>query len=496
MIVLLAAGAAALGWRARTAAARLPALPSLAGRAPILVDQIEEADRQARRWPQRAEAIGTLGMTYHADLFYEQAITAYAVAAELDGANWHWPYYQALVHMERGRLVPAAVALNLVVRLRPDLAVAWWRLGETEFKQANYDEADAAYSRAESAPASSEEPGVATYARAGRARVAFHRGDRKAAAEMLTNLLQTAPRFGLAHRILADVYRAEGRQADADRHGGLGAALRAYAAPADPLVDALADLSRSSVFLLRLAASLDLNRQAPRRTALVKRALDSDDTNPDVVYEMGALFQQLRRPADALPYFTRHLEMVTDDQQTLVQIGKCYIDLDRLDEAEATLQKALALGDDAVGFHNLGVVLERRDRGVEAEQSYRRAVELSPGLASARNNLGVLVASKGQLDEAARLLLESIRLDPGEANAYANMSALRLQQHGVPEAMQYARLAIELEPRHADAHANLGVALAQSGDFDAAQRELEAALAIDPRHVNARNNLAALNARR
>lgn len=495
VIVFVAAIAGALGWRTRTAAARLPVLPDLSGRPAALVDQIEQADGLARRWPQRVPAVGSLGMTYHADLFYDQAIVAYLLAAELDPADWRWPYYRSLVHIERGQLAQASDALNVVVRLRPDSALAWWRLGESEFKQANYKEAGAAYARAESSPGSGSDSDVSAYARVGRARVAFNQGDRETAATILNEVLKTAPRFGVAHRVLADVYRADGREDDADRHANLGAALRAYAAPSDPMVDALADLSRSSVFLLRLASSLDLGRQAPRRTELVRRAVESDDKNPDVVYEMGSLLQQLHRPNEALPIFTHHLEMVPDDQQTLVQMAKCDIDMGKLDDAQATLRKALALGDDAVGFHNLGVVLEGLGRTDEAEASYRRAVALGPGLAGARNNLGALLASRGQFDKAAELMREAIRLDPTEAAAYANLSAVRLQQGEFADAINDARIAIDLEPRQADAHANLGVALARTGDLEGAAHAFEAALAINPRHVNARKNLDAIRSR-
>jgi tetratricopeptide (TPR) repeat protein len=493
-LILIAAGFAVFSARSRAEAARLlPLLPPLAGRPAALVAHLEEADRVARRSPHQAEAVGELGMAYHADLFYDQATAAYSLAATLDPSDWRWPYYRALVHVERGEAAKAVAALETTVRLRPDLSLGWWRLGEANFKQGRYEEADRAYLRAESsAPPQEATPGIGAYAQAGRARVALNRGDAAAALAILTKLVERAPRFGLAHRILADTFRAQGREGDALRESAIGSTLRLYAAPSDPQLDTLADRSRSSVFLLRQAASLDLSREASRREQLVRRALDSDPDNPDVVYEMGALLQQLRRPADALPYFTRHLDLVDDDRQTLVQLGKVYADLGRDDDAETTIKRALALGDDAVGFYNLGIVMEHRDRIAEAETAYRRAIALGPGLASARNNLGALLAARGQLNDAARELLESIRLDPSAPDAYTNLSAVRLQQGNDSEAGQYARLAIEVEPRQADAHANLGVALARQGNLDAAQREFEAALAINPRHVNARRNLDAI----
>jgi tetratricopeptide (TPR) repeat protein len=405
------------------------------------------------RWRSRivADAAGARGLEHHANLRYDDALREYRRACELNPAEWRWSYYNALVHLERGEAAEAAEALRRVVEVRPDFGLAWWRLAEAEFKQAHSDAADAAYARAESDPA------VSAHAKRGRARVA--------AARDATSLSNTAP-------------------------------APAYLPPRDPMIDALADLSHSSVFLLRHAASIDLRRDPDRRERAVRRALEVDPGNPDVVYEVGSVLQQLGRPADALPFFQRHLDMVDDDQQTLVQIGKCYTDLNRLDEAEAALRSALAAGDDAVGYYNLGIVLEQRGRVDDAEQSYRRAVELGPGLARARNNLAGLLAQRGRLEDAAALLTEAIRLDPSMPDAFTNLSAVLLQQGRYADAARQARLAIEMDPRLADAHGNLGVALAQLGDTQQAIQQFDEALRLNPQHASARANRDALARRK
>ena len=420
-----------MAWRNDTRLA-----PIALGVAAIAAAAIAGASLRSRA----AADAGERGMAAHANLRYDEAISDYRLASARNPADWRWTYYRALVHMERGEASDAADALRSVTAARPDLAIAWWRLGEAEFKQARFDQADAAYARAEA------DPSVAEHARRGRARVAR----------------QQAPQ------------------------------APTYAPPRDPMVDALADLSRSSVFLIRQAAAIELTRDPARREALVRRALETNAGDPDVVYEVGALLQQLRRPAEALPYFQRHLEMVEDDQQTLVQIGKCYGDLGRLREAEAALRQALALGDDAVGSYNLGVVLEERGQTGEAERHYRRAVALGAGLAGARNNLGALLARDGRRDEAVLLLREAIRLDPSSPDSYTNLSALLLDRGDVAEAARTAALAIEADPRHADAHVNLGVAAARLGDLAAARRHFEDALRVDPRHPAARANLEAV----
>jgi Tfp pilus assembly protein PilF len=323
---------------------------------------------------------------------------------------------------------------------------------------------------------------INAYAAMGRARVALQQGQVDVARQALEDLVHYVPQFGAAHRLLGDTYRVLGRPDDASRHLASAAALPAYKAPADAMVDALARESRSSVLLLKQAAAADLVRDGTWREYLIRRALEFDGRNPDVVYEMGALLQQLKRPDEALTYFNRHLEMVNDDQQTLVQMGKCYADLGRYQDAEAVLRRAIAAGDDAVGFYNLGYVLEQRGRAAEAERQYERALELNPGLASAHTNLGTALARQGRFAEAVAHLAEAVRLEPGSAAAYNNLGGVFLQQRQVEVASRHFRSALDLNPGHADAHANLGAALAQQGRFDEAIRQFDEALRIDPRH--------------
>jgi tetratricopeptide (TPR) repeat protein len=249
------------------------------------------------------------------------------------------------------------------------------------------------------------------------------------------------------------------------------------------------------VLLIKQAAASDLVRDAAWREYLLRRALEFDGANPDVVYEMGALLQQLKRPRDALPYFERHLDMVSDDQQTLVQIGKCQADLGQFKDAESVLRRAVALSNDAVGEYNLGYVLEQVGRADEAERQYQRALVLNPGLASAHTNLGTALAARGRFTEAAAHLSEAVRLEPGNAAARNNLGALLLQQHQLDAAARQFRLALELNPDHADAHANLGSALAQQGAYNDALRQFDEALRIDPRHAAAGANRQAVLAR-
>jgi tetratricopeptide (TPR) repeat protein len=449
-------------------------------------------------------------MAYHADLFYVPAADAYRIAIELAPRDGRWAYYLVLLHLERGDAEPAAAGLREIVSANPGFALAWLRLGDAEFKRARYKEAAEAYTQAARSPPAAATvtiPADATptrrgavpieaYATLGLARVALQQGDVERARQALDRAVTTAPQFGAAHRLLSDVYRRLGQADKAARHLARAAALPAYNAPPDAMVDALARESRSSVLLLKQAGAADLVRDGTWREYLVRRALEFNERNPDVVYEMGAVLQQLKRPEEALTYFNRHLEMVADDQQTLVQIGKCYADLGRFEEAETVLRRAVNSVDDAVGFYNLGYVLEQRGRPADAERFYQRAIELNPGLAAAHTNLGTALARQGRFEAAVPHLTEAARLEPGSAAAYNNLGGVLLQQRQLDAAAGHFRSALELNPEYADAHANLGAALAQQGQVDEAVRHFDKALRIDPRHGAARANREAVLTRK
>ncbi len=232
LVAAVVAGAAyaAVTSRARSqAAARLPGLPTLTGRPAALVQHISSADATARRSPRDPAVVGALGMAYHADLFYQEALTAYDVAADLDPANWRWGYYSALVHLERGDAAAASDGLRAVVEAQPDFGLAWWRLGESAFKQTKYDEAEMAYTRAASLrPSARDEAEFVALARVGQARIALNRGNAAAAVGILETVAEEWPGLGVVHRALADGYRALGRSVDGGRDIARSATLRAY----------------------------------------------------------------------------------------------------------------------------------------------------------------------------------------------------------------------------------------------------------------------------
>jgi tetratricopeptide (TPR) repeat protein len=443
-------------------AARLPALPDLSTQRRPIADHLRDADRRARSDPGSASVVGALCLAYHADLFYDQAERCYARAEQLSAGDWRWTYYRALAHGERGGSDALAAGMRRVVALAPDVGAAWLRLGEAEFKEGHYDRAEEAWRRAatspeaersppEGSPVHVASPHVSSYAALGLSRVALSRGDAERARQILEPVTSSAPQFGPAFRLLADSYTRLGRTADAQRAVDRAGRLPPYAPYADPMVDALARESRSSTFLLRQAQEADLTANAAWAEYVMRRGLEFDPANPDVVFTLGRILRTVGRNDEALELFLRYQQLVPGDFQALGQIGNCLAALRRFEEAESYLRGALEHLDDAPTHYNLGLVMALVGRPVEAVAEYERALDRDANHVEARSNLAAMLVRQGKLDQASRQLERVLATDPENANAHTNLGLVLAQRGQVDRAAREFREALRISPQQAQA---------------------------------------------
>jgi tetratricopeptide (TPR) repeat protein len=466
----LIAGGLLQGRRALSAA-RLPPVPQASMQPAAVGDHLGAADRVARRSPTSPSAVGALCVAYHADLFYEEADRCYRIAEDLDRSDWRWMYYRAIVRGVRGRNDGLLEGMRRVVEMAPEVAPAWWRLGEAALKEGRYDEAETAWQRVLALgepprPATGDGPErsvsveLADYAEMGLARIALLRGDVQEIRRRLEALTAKTPGFGPAFRLLGDVYARLGLPEDAARMLRAADRLPPYAPYADPMIDALARESRNSTFLLQQVGIARLGGDADWSEYLLRRAREVDPENPDVVLALGQLLRGRGDHAAALELFRRHQAMVPEDFHALAEVGGVLIDLGRFAEAESVLREALEHVDDADTHYNLGVVL----------------------------------ASVGRLSEAVATLERAIQRDPRRTDVRMNLAVALIRQGALDEAGDHLQRLLELDPEDDAAHTNLGLVLARQGRFERAMREFRAALRINPSQPQARQALGELSA--
>jgi tetratricopeptide (TPR) repeat protein len=116
----------------------------------------------------------------------------------------------------------------------------------------------------------------------------------------------------------------------------------------------------------------------------------------------------------------------------------------------------------------------------QAEQAYRRAIELDPSLANAFTNLGNLLYRRGEAEEAEGFYVRALKIDPEQPEAFYNLGFMLFERGDVRAAVLNFRRALKSDPSFADAHFNLAMALAEQGHEREAREHWETYLKLDP----------------
>jgi tetratricopeptide (TPR) repeat protein len=495
-----------------------PELPDLRTANPSLRTLLQSADQEARRRPGSAEAIGKLGMTYHANLFVEQAARAYRIAARLAPGDYQWAYDQACLEEENGNEKEQLSFLQQTLRLKPDHPLALLKLADWFFKLDRLDEAARYYQMA----AGVLGKGALLQSTFGLGRVAARRQDWKKVVEYIAPVSNDYPSLLPPYEWLQEAYEALGEadKATAAREGAALANRKAMPPPEDPLNRQLMDLCYSSTRLLKEAGLQSRIGNPERGIQLARRAVQADPTDPDVrafiattlltyygdkpeaideaVTQIGECLRL--RPDDLAPLWT----FTTDFFKT----AKPAAAVERLDallrphasvvDAHFSLgQLADAKGETAEAFsqyqaalrnkpndyaicNKLGELLDKAGKYDEAIAHFQRSLQLNPQIAAPRRNLGIALIQKGNYDQGMREFGELLRLNPHDIETYVCMGFALLNLKRIDEAIPKFREVLRFKPDSPEGHYGLAFAFSVQGRREDSLPELREALRLRP----------------
>jgi TolB-like protein/DNA-binding winged helix-turn-helix (wHTH) protein/Flp pilus assembly protein TadD len=161
-------------------------------------------------------------------------------------------------------------------------------------------------------------------------------------------------------------------------------------------------------------------------------------------------------------------------------------------KAKAAALKAVDL-DSALGeAHNsLAFVLDGFDWDLDAGgKEFRRAIELSPGYATAHHWYAWHLALLGRYDEAIVEMKTAESLDPLSLIINADLAELLVIAHSYDKSIKQSRKTIEMDPNFAMAHNQLGQAYLQQHMYQQAVLELQTAVQLSSRSPTCVANLA------
>ena len=150
-------------------------------------------------------------------------------------------------------------------------------------------------------------------------------------------------------------------------------------------------------------------------------------------------------------------------------------------DAEEAYRRVLEISpEDALAWRTLAGNLLEQKRFKEAEDSFHRAIELAPKDALAWNNLGATLGRQDRDDKAEEAYRRSVELSPDYTLAWRNLAANLINQGRFKEAETPCRKLIELIPEDARAWTTFGEALGRQGRHREAEEAYREAVELSP----------------
>ena len=150
----------------------------------------------------------------------------------------------------------------------------------------------------------------------------------------------------------------------------------------------------------------------------------------------------------------------------------------------AAARAALHLNPDSARNHlSLGLALKAIGENESAWRAVCRALELDPSLADAWYQKGVMQADEQKWLEAVESFRKAVEASPGHAAAHLALGEMWIRLGGFQQAANELEAVLRLSSKHPGAHYGLGLVYLQEGNLATAETEFRQAFTLQPNSV-------------
>ena len=165
-------------------------------------------------------------------------------------------------------------------------------------------------------------------------------------------------------------------------------------------------------------------------------------------------------------------------------LGELYLSMERNDEAEAELLKADSMTkspeEETAVEAGLGSLAMRRERIAEALPRYQRVAELDPNYAGIWFNVGFANRLLGNFAEAEQAYKRAIEIEPTDMRPYSELTAIYMNRPDTELARTIISQGVHTNPESAHLHALFASVLFERGETREGMSELQQAETLDP----------------
>jgi tetratricopeptide (TPR) repeat protein len=486
----------------------LPVIPDLQGSSRPLAEQILKASKKARRNPS-SENLGNLGMVYHSSANYDQAASCYRLAARRNKSEWIWSYYLGYLNTEMGESNAAIECFRTVIKTDPEIYQAWYYVGEGYENMGESYKAEVAFQKIanlqdkrgkELATTRNDYFPLRAYAMFQLARIYISSDRVDMAEQTLKQIIQFHRSFGAAYRLLGNAYRLKGDSTLSKYNIVRANDLADFTPPVDTLIDKLALMSRSEMYLLKQIDIAEKSIYPEWALAIANNGVKQLPENKYLISKLLKLLLRLDFGEKALPYLDNHIFYYNDDFTEIKEVADLlyekglnsqalvyYNRASSLKPGDAEVQSSLAMCLWNEGMHtdasaHIIKMLERENNNAEAFAAgvmffikagerdnavmyINRLKQIAPENPKSRKLSGMIADSDGKIQEAIALYESSFNGDPADKSTIRYLGNILLKQKMWVKAEAHYRKALQFHPNEPDFLERLGTLLVVCPDI-------------------------------
>ncbi|MBH67192.1 MAG: hypothetical protein CMM58_02450 [Rhodospirillaceae bacterium] len=224
----------------------------------------------------------------------------------------------------------------------------------------------------------------------------------------------------------------------------------------------------------------------PVAITILEKAKKIDPKNSQINVNLAQLYALNDQPSKAWPILQDLRQKVGDSEPFYRQLGGVAQKLQKYEEAEDSYRKALDLGSkDVELLNNYAVLLQGYGRSVEAVQLLERAFAEDSTSTAIANNLANLCIIFGRMDRALAMFNDALTRNPENVSINRNLALLHRSLGDPKRALDAAQRAAILDPQNVDSLTISAELLERRAELDRAAQLLEFCLIGSPDNIDA-----------
>ncbi len=224
------------------------------------------------------------------------------------------------------------------------------------------------------------------------------------------------------------------------------------------------------------------SRDIDRAIAEAKKALENSPNDANLTVTLAMLYGEKADTVTGTKLLQGLLKGDDSDQEIYIDMaqvdesGRQYADAEQ--SAEKAEQMAHQPADRETAWFMLGAIYERQKKYDQAEQEFRKVLEVNPNNAATLNYYGYMLADRGvRLDEATSLIQKAVKQEPNNGAYLDSLGWAYYRQNKLAEAQEYLSKAVEREGNDPTILGHLGDVYLKLGQNERAAQLLEHSLA-------------------